>query len=35
MKLIITLAATCAAALALSACGAMGGSEFATKATAA
>jgi hypothetical protein len=34
MKLMITLAAGCVAALALSACGA-GGSEFAAKATAA
>lgn len=34
MKLVTSLAAACAAALALSACGA-GGSEFATKATAA
>lgn len=35
MKLITTLAGVCAAALALSACGGIGGSEFATKATAA
>lgn len=35
MKLIATLAAGCAALLALSACSGAGGSEFATKATAA
>jgi hypothetical protein len=35
MKFATTLAGVCAAALALSACGGMGGSEFATRATAA